>query len=157
MANSVDPDQTAPLSKRCRGARWLSGRVSDSRARGWGFDTYRRRVVFLSKTLYSPKVLVNYPGSGGSVPTWLEKLLTGTLSLNTNKQTNDANGMLLHPNDANQVANSVDSDQTVPSWNGKQCRPWSDCSIQMMQMEWQCTPWSDCSFIQMMQMEWQIL
>ena len=51
------------------GARWLSGRVSDSGARGQGFDTYRRRVVSLSKTLYSPKVLVNYPGSGGSVPT----------------------------------------------------------------------------------------
>ena len=52
-----------------RGARWLSGGVSDSGARGRGFDTYRRRVVSLSKTLYSPKVLVNYPGSGGSVPT----------------------------------------------------------------------------------------
>ena len=53
----------------CGGARWLSGRVSDSGARGRGFETYRRRVVSLSKTLYSPKVLVNYPGSGGSVPT----------------------------------------------------------------------------------------
>ena len=52
-----------------RGARWLSGRVADSGARGRGFETYRRRVVSLSKTLYSPKVLVNYPGSGGSVPT----------------------------------------------------------------------------------------
>ena len=52
-----------------RGVRWLSGRVSDSGARGRGFETYRRRVVSLSKTLYSPKVLVNYPGSGGSVPT----------------------------------------------------------------------------------------
>ena len=52
-----------------RGAQWLSGRVSDSGARGRGFETYRRRVVSLSKTLYSPKVLVNYPGSGGSVPT----------------------------------------------------------------------------------------
>ena len=51
------------------GARWLSGRVSDSGARGRGFEAYRRRVVSLSKTLYSPKVLVNYPGSGGSVPT----------------------------------------------------------------------------------------
>ena len=51
------------------GARWLSGRVSDSGARGRGFETYRRRVVSLSKTLYSPKVLVNYPGSDGSVPT----------------------------------------------------------------------------------------
>ena len=40
----------------------------DSGARGRGFETYRRRVVSLSKTLYSPKVLVNYPGSGGSVP-----------------------------------------------------------------------------------------
>ena len=52
-----------------RGARWLSGRVSDSGAIGPGFETYRRRVVSLSKTLYSPKVLVNYPGSDGSVPT----------------------------------------------------------------------------------------
>ena len=51
------------------GARWLSGRVSDSGARGPGFETYRRRVVSLSKALYSPKVLVNYPGSDGSVPT----------------------------------------------------------------------------------------
>ena len=55
-----------------RGARWLSGRVSDSGVRGRGFETYRRRVVSLSKTLYSPKVLVNYPGSGCSVPTWLK-------------------------------------------------------------------------------------
>ena len=57
------------LNQIVRGARWLSGRVSDSGARGRGFETYRRRVVSLSKTLYSPKVLVNYPGSGGSVPT----------------------------------------------------------------------------------------
>ena len=60
-----------------RGARWLSGRVSDSRARGPGFETYRRRVVSLSKTLYSPKVLVNYPGSDGSVPTWLKNCWLG--------------------------------------------------------------------------------
>ena len=52
-----------------RGARWLSGRVSDSGARGPGFEIYRGRVVSLSKTLYSPKVLVNYPGSDGYVPT----------------------------------------------------------------------------------------
>ena len=61
--------QEGQLSVTGRGARWLSGRVSDSGARGPGFETYRRRVVSLSKTLYSPKVLVNYPGSGGSVPT----------------------------------------------------------------------------------------
>ena len=60
-----------------RGVRWLSGRVSDSGARGRGFETYRRRVVSLSKTLYSPKVLVNYPGSGGSVPIWLKNCWLG--------------------------------------------------------------------------------
>ena len=59
------------------GARWLSGRVSDSGARGPGFETYRRRVVSLSKTLYSPKVLVNYPGSDGSVPIWLKNCWLG--------------------------------------------------------------------------------
>ena len=57
------------LTKFWRGARWLSGRASDSGARGRRFETYRCRVVSLSKTLYSPKVLVNYPGSDGSVPT----------------------------------------------------------------------------------------
>ena len=61
---SVPTDDLIP-----RGARWLSGRVSDSGARGPGFETYLRRVVSLSKTLYSPKVLVKYPGSDGSVPT----------------------------------------------------------------------------------------
>ena len=35
--------------------RWLSGRASNSGARGQGFDTYLRRVVSLSKTLYSLK------------------------------------------------------------------------------------------------------
>ena len=59
------------------GARWLSGSVSDSGARGPGFETYLRRVVSLSKTLYSPKVLVNYPGSDGSVPTWLKNCWLG--------------------------------------------------------------------------------
>ena len=62
---------------KARGARWLSGRVSDSGARGPGFETYRRRVVSLSKTLYSPKVLVKYPGSDGSVPTWLKNCWLG--------------------------------------------------------------------------------
>ena len=74
--DSEDSDETGRMP-RLRGARWLSGRVSDSGARGRGFDTYRRRVVSLSKTLYSPKVLVNYPGSGGSVPTWLKNCWLG--------------------------------------------------------------------------------
>ena len=64
---------------------FVSGRVSDSGARGRGFDTYRRRVVSLSKTLYSPKVLVNLPRKRWLRPDMTEKLLTGTLSLNTNK------------------------------------------------------------------------
>ena len=68
-----------------RGARWLSGRVSDSGARGREFETYRRHVVSLSKTLYSPKVLV-IPRKRWLRPDMTEKLLTGTLSLNTNKQ-----------------------------------------------------------------------
>ena len=63
------PNKFNKFSNTWWGARWLSGRVSDSGARGRGFKTYRRRVVSLSKTLYSPKVLVNYPGSGSSVPT----------------------------------------------------------------------------------------
>ena len=67
----------SPVSLRYGGARWLSGRVSDSGARGPGFETYRRRVVSLSKTLYSPKVLVNYPGSDGSVPKWLKNCWLG--------------------------------------------------------------------------------
>ena len=41
-----------------RRARWLSGKASYSAAKGQGFKTYLRRVVSLSKTLYSPKVLV---------------------------------------------------------------------------------------------------
>ena len=70
-------DHLDRTTTRYRGARWLSGRVSDSGARGPGFETYRRRVVSLSKTLYSPKVLVNYPGSDGSVPTWLKNCWLG--------------------------------------------------------------------------------
>ena len=65
------------LISRNRGARWLSGRVSDSGARRRVFETYRRHVVSLSKALYSPKALVNYPGSGGSVPTWLKNCWLG--------------------------------------------------------------------------------
>ena len=68
-----------------RGGRWLSGRASDSGARRRGLETYLRRVVSLSKILYSPKVPVIHRKR------WLRpdttgKLLIGTLSLNTNKQ-----------------------------------------------------------------------
>ena len=41
-----------------RGGRWLSARASDSGARSRGSKPYLRRVVSLSKTLYSLKVLI---------------------------------------------------------------------------------------------------
>ena len=68
------------------GAWWLSGRASDSGARGQGFETYLRHVVSLRKTFYSSKVLV-IPRKQWLCPDMTEKLLTGMLNLNTNKQT----------------------------------------------------------------------
>ena len=70
------------------GARWLSGRASDSGAKGRGFETYLRRVVSLSKTLHCPKVLV-IPRKRWFRPDLTEKLLTRTLSRNikTTKKT----------------------------------------------------------------------
>ena len=62
------------------GARWRSGRASDSESRGPGFSSHRRHgVVSLSKTHYCLN-----PGSV-DCPDMTEKLLTKTLSLNTNK------------------------------------------------------------------------
>ena len=49
-----------------------------------GVETYLRRVVSLSQTLYSPKVLV-IPRKQWLRPDMTEKLLTGMLSLNTTK------------------------------------------------------------------------
>ena len=50
-------------------ARWPSGRASDSRARGRGFDPHSgRRVVSLSKIHLPSKKYWLYPGSGDSVP-----------------------------------------------------------------------------------------
>ena len=66
------------------GAPWLSGRTSDSRARGQGFNTYLRCVVSLSKTYYSPKVRV-IRRKQCLRPNMTEKLLTGMLNLNANK------------------------------------------------------------------------
>ena len=68
-----------------RGAQWLSGRASDSGPRGRGFETYIRRVLSLTMTFYSPKVLVIHR-KPWLRPDMTEKLLTGTLNLNTNKQ-----------------------------------------------------------------------
>ena len=74
-------------SLEAREARWLSGRASDSGVRGRGFETNLRHIVSLSKTLYSPKVLV-IPRKRWLCPDVTKKLLTGTLNLNTKKQTN---------------------------------------------------------------------
>ena len=61
---------------------WLSGRASHSGARCPGLETYLCRVVSLSKTLYSPKVLV-IPRKRWLRLDMTEKLLTGKLNLNT--------------------------------------------------------------------------
>ena len=51
-------------------ARWPSGRASDSKARGLGFDPHSgRRVVSLSKIHLPPKSTGYTQESGGSVPT----------------------------------------------------------------------------------------
>ena len=63
-----------------------------SRARGRGFETYLRRVVSLSKTLYSPKVLV-IPRKRRLRLDMTVHLLTWTLGLNTNK----IKGILFEP------------------------------------------------------------
>ena len=75
MANSVDPDQTAPIGAVCsgstlfasilnssvmlEGAQWLSGRVLDLRPKGCGFQSHRRHYfVSLSKNINPSLVLV---------------------------------------------------------------------------------------------------
>ena len=50
------------------GPRWLTGRASDSGARGPGLKPHDRRIVSLSKTLKGSERTGKYPGSGGSVP-----------------------------------------------------------------------------------------
>ena len=66
------------------GAGWPSGRVSDYGARGRGFNTYLRCVLSLSKDTFSQKVLV-IPRKRWLSPNMTGKLLTGTLSIKTNK------------------------------------------------------------------------
>ena len=78
-------DSDSQISLTCRAVRWLIGRASNSEARGRGFETYLHHVVSLGKTLYFPKVLV-IPRKRWLRPDMTEKLLTGTLNINTNKQ-----------------------------------------------------------------------
>ena len=64
-------------------AQWYSVGLRSEKS---GLETYHRRVVSLSKTLYSQKILVKLRKQWLR-PVITEKLLTGTLSINTNKQT----------------------------------------------------------------------
>ena len=67
------------------GARWRSGKLSDSESRGSEFDPHRRhRVVSLSQT-HSLHTVLGKPRKSWLPPDMTEKLLTGTFSLNTNK------------------------------------------------------------------------
>ena len=47
--------------------RWLSGRASDTGAKGPGFEPHYRRVVSLSKTFKALQSTGKYPRSSGSV------------------------------------------------------------------------------------------
>ena len=68
------------------GAQWLSGRVSDSRPKGCGFEPHRRHcVVSLSKNINASLVLVQ---PRKTRPFITERLLMGCKESNqTNKQT----------------------------------------------------------------------
>ena len=76
-------DMIQQILSKCGGAWWPSGRVSDSGARGQGFDTYLRHVVFWSKDTCTPRKVLVIPRKRWLCPDMTEKLLTGTLSINT--------------------------------------------------------------------------
>ena len=63
-----------------------SGRVSDSGARGQGFDTYLCHVVSFSKDTFTQRKVLVIPRKQWLSPDMTEKLLTWMLSINTNKQ-----------------------------------------------------------------------
>ena len=50
-----------------------------------GFDSYLRRVVFLSKNTFTPRKVLVIPRKRWLRPDMTEKLFTGTLSLNKTK------------------------------------------------------------------------
>ena len=52
----------------------------------WGFDTYLRRVVSLSKESFTPEKVLVLPRKRWLCPDMTEKVLTRTISINTNKQ-----------------------------------------------------------------------
>ena len=80
-----------------KGAWCRSGGASDSELRGPGFYSHRRHhVVSLNKTHLLPIILVK-PRKHLLSPDMTEKLLAGTLSLNTNKQTNNQTLFTIRP------------------------------------------------------------
>ena len=64
------------------GARWPSGRASDSGAERSGFENYLHRVVSLSKDTFTPRIVLVIPRKRWLRPDMTEKLFTGTLILN---------------------------------------------------------------------------
>ena len=80
IANSGDPDQTAP-----KGERGGLVVVSDSGVSGRGFDTYLGSVVSLSKDTFTPRKVLVIPRKRWHHPDMTGKLFTGTLSLSKTK------------------------------------------------------------------------
>ena len=76
-----------PKKKKMKGAQWLSGRVLDSRPRGWGFEPHQHHcVVSLSKNINPSSVPVQ---PRKTHPFITERLLMGCKQSNQlNKQTN---------------------------------------------------------------------
>ena len=77
--------QYCRLSLLTGGALCPIGRVSDYGARGRGFDAYLRCVVSLSKDTFTPRKVLVIPRKRWLRPNMTEKLLTGMLSLNKTK------------------------------------------------------------------------
>ena len=71
-----------PTKPELRGARWPSGRASDSGGRAQGFDIYIHRVVSLSKDTFTSRKILVIPRKRWLHPDMTDKLFTGTLSLN---------------------------------------------------------------------------
>ena len=63
-----------------------------------GFDTYLRCVVSMSKDTFTPRKELVLPRKRWLRPDMTEKLLIGTLSIDTNKTKNQTKASLACPN-----------------------------------------------------------
>ena len=77
----------ADFTFRSRGARWPSGRVSDTGVRGLGFDTYLLPCCVLEQVTFTPRKVLVIPRNRWLHPNMTEKLLTGDVK-HQYKQTN---------------------------------------------------------------------